>query len=175
MGYDAKASRAIEETGVGLGAVGGAAGGQRGQADVRECVVELILRHFVSRDIEAGGVGDVVDVEGVFQRVLFLQVDDLNQGNIGTLLECLAEDIALTGREAGLKWVVAGDCAVQTSGGKQRKGEAFGLQSGNSCNGKPRAGGLGESVLCRTALRQGNDRVGDAVGGGIVDAAHCAG
>ena len=62
-------------------------------------VVEaLVLIHVVLRNVEAGGVGEVVDVEGVAQDVLVVDGQFLDQRRVGAPLPGLAEDIALAGR-----------------------------------------------------------------------------
>ena len=61
----------------------------------RERIVACVLRHFVARNVEAGGVRQVVDVEGVLEAVPLLEADDLHQRCVCALLESLAEDVAL--------------------------------------------------------------------------------
>src|ERR1700728_694980 len=102
MGYIAKAGGAVIEAAVGLLPLGVASGGQRGYARGRKSVVILILKNLVARDVEAGGVGEVVHVKGVLQAIAFGDAGHFYQRNIRPLLRCLAEDVALTSGEAGL-------------------------------------------------------------------------
>ena len=80
---------------------------------LRERVVVLVLRDLVAGNVEAGGVGQVVDVEGVLEGVAFGEVGDLDQRGIGALLEGLAEDVALAGGEVGLVGIVGGNGAAR--------------------------------------------------------------
>ena len=53
-------------------------------------VIELVLRDLVAGDVEAGGVGQVVDVEGVFEGVALGEFGQLDDGGVGAALECLS-------------------------------------------------------------------------------------
>lgn len=74
------------------------------------------MRNFISGDIEAGGVGQVVDVEGVFEGIPLLEGEDFDQRDIGPLLRRLAEDIALAGGEGSFVGVAGGNGATQIAG-----------------------------------------------------------
>jgi len=71
----------------------------------RISVVSGILRYFIAGYIEAGGVGQVIDIERVLKVVPLLHVDNLDERSICPLLEGLAEDIALSIRKSGFVWV----------------------------------------------------------------------
>ncbi len=61
--------------------------GQWSQAAVGERVVVCVLGYFVSWNVEAGGVGQVKDIEGEPEVVLLLDLEFLDQRSIGALLE----------------------------------------------------------------------------------------
>jgi len=69
-------------------------------------VVEaLVLIHIILRNVEAGGVGEVIGFEGVAKDVMLVDGQFLNQRRVGALLPGLAEDITFTGDKAGFKVV----------------------------------------------------------------------
>jgi len=113
MGHIAKAGRAVIETAVGLLAFRVASGGQSGPAHGRELIEILILKNLIARDVKAGGVGQVVHVEGVLQVEAFGDAGLFDQRDIRPLLRCLAEDIALTGGEVGLDSISCGHSGSQ--------------------------------------------------------------
>ena len=56
--------------------------GCNSQIYIREGIVTRVDVHVSARDIEAAGVGEVVDVEGVFKGVPFTDFDVLDQRGI---------------------------------------------------------------------------------------------
>ena len=137
---DSEAGRAVIETaGTGRGlACGAATGRQRalsGRKVRREVVVVEVLRDFIAGNIEAGCVGEVEDVKGELEVSFFLDVDGLAERGVGTLLEGLAEDVALAGGEAGFIRVRGGNCAAHRSGREQRKREAGGIERSEAIDG----------------------------------------
>src|ERR1700722_10211684 len=105
MAHKAKAAGAVVEALVGLRSVGGATCRTNGFAHTGEAVVVLILKDFIPRNVEAGGVGQVKDVEAVLQVITFLEVGHLDDRYVCPPLRSLAEDIALTGSEVRLKGI----------------------------------------------------------------------
>ena len=79
VGDEAEAEGAVVEAGVGLDAAGVAAGGEGGFAGCSEGVEVLVLVDVVAGDVEAGGVGYVLDIEGVFEGVALSEVGDLDE------------------------------------------------------------------------------------------------
>ena len=73
---------------------------------MRETVVVLVLRDLVARHVEAGGVGEVEDIEGVLEGVTFGDLGQFHERGIRALLEGLAEDVALAGGEVGFIGIV---------------------------------------------------------------------
>src|SRR5579864_310147 len=59
------------------------------RALLRSFVVELVLRDLVAGNVEAGGVGEVVDVEGVLEGVAFGEFRVLDDGGVGAALKGL--------------------------------------------------------------------------------------
>jgi hypothetical protein len=59
------------------------------------------LREVVAGRVKAGGVGEVEDIECVAEVVFVAQGYSFDERDVGALLECLAEDVALAGGEAG--------------------------------------------------------------------------
>ena len=133
------------------------------------------MRHSVAGNVEAGGVGQVIDIEGVLEAKPLAERRNLDQRGIGAFLEGLAEDIALAGGEAGFEGIGCGDGAAQPAGREQRQSEAVGLQGRLPSARSPCTGGVSHCVLGRAARRQRHDRVGDAIRGRVVDAADGAG
>src|SRR5579863_2354140 len=100
---DSEAARAVVEARVGLRSVCRTAGRHGSRSPHGEGIIELVLRDFVSGNVEAGGVGEVVHVQRVLHAVFFAEAEDLLEGGVGTALGLLAEDVALAGGEAGFE------------------------------------------------------------------------
>ena len=121
--------------------VAGIAGsGQNRRAGVRESVVVLVLRYLVARHVEAGGVGEVEDIEGVLEVVTLGELGQFHKRGIRALLEGLPEDVALPGGEVGFIGIGGGNGTTQAARLKQgmvkqeafRAGRLRRLQSGQS-------------------------------------------
>ena len=77
VGYKAKAGGAVIEAAVGLVSVRVASCGYRSLARGWELVEVLILKDLIAWNVEARGVGEVVNVKRVFEIVAFGQVGHL--------------------------------------------------------------------------------------------------
>jgi len=109
MGHIAQSARAVIEAVVGLATAGGTSGGSSGRAYIWKLVVILVLKHFVSRDVEAGSVGEVVNIKGVLEVDPLFDIGHLDQRNVCPLLPRLAENITLTGRKVRFKCIAGRD------------------------------------------------------------------
>ena len=96
--YGAEAGRTVVEPRVGTATTGG----QRGCPVRWKIVVVLVLRNIIDRDVETCSVGNVEDVQGVFQQNPFRDFQILDQGYVRSLLPDLPEDVALTRGKVGL-------------------------------------------------------------------------
>jgi len=84
----------------------------------------------------------------------------------------LAEDIALAGGVGGFEGVAGGDGAAEIAGIEKRDGETVGIEGWEAGIG---AAGAGIGAGRRAAGSEGDDGVGDAVAGAVVEAANGAG
>jgi len=152
VGYDAQATwTAVEAAGdsPNTGCVAGAR--QYRRTSSWEGVVACVLSDFVTGNVEAGGIGEVVDIEGVLEAVPVREVGDFDERGISAFLEVLAEDVALAGGEAGFKGIGSGDGSAQTACREDRKGETGRVEGGFSIGNIERAGVTGPGGLgCAT-------------------------
>ena len=81
-----------------------------------EIIVELVLGDIVDRDIEAGSVGLIEDVEGIFHSIAFGEFSQFHKGNVSLPLPRLAEDVALSVGEVGLEGVACRNRPVEIPG-----------------------------------------------------------
>ena len=170
---DAEAGGAAIEV---IGSAGGTAtGGQDGRSLGRECVVEGVLRYLVAGNVEACGVGDVVDVEGVLEVEPVVDGNHLDHRGVSALLCGLPEDVALSGGESGFIGIGGGYGSAESAGWKDGKCEAGGIQSGWRTGRCPCARVTGKRGLGRATRSQRDDGVGNSVVGGVEDAAHRTG
>src|SRR5580658_2990420 len=110
VGNDAEATGTAIKTAADSSNTCRAAGsGQDGCSRGREGVVAGVLRDLVAGNVEARGVGQVVDIERVLEIESIGQFRVFDERSVGALLEGLAEDVALPGGEAGLVWVIRWD------------------------------------------------------------------
>src|ERR1700722_19429205 len=109
VAYKAQAAGAVVEAGVGLASVGRATGRLHRLAHGWRVVVIHILEHFVSWDVEAGGVGQIINVKGVLKVHPFGDIGHLHQRYVGPFLTGLAENVALTGGEVSFKCISSRD------------------------------------------------------------------
>ena len=109
MADEAQTAGAVVEAGVGLTPVGRATGRLHCLAHSWRVVVVHILEYFVSWDVEAGGVGQIVNVKRVLKVHAFGDISHLHQRNVSPLLTGLAENVALTGGEVSLKCISSRD------------------------------------------------------------------
>ena len=134
----------------------------------REVVEEEILRDIVDGDVEAGGVGKVEDLEAELGADAFGDLRGLHQGDVGSLLPGLPENIALAGGEVGLIDITRWNRPIEIARIQERQSEASGVQRAKA---RSRPAVAGERVRRRAIACQRDNRIGDAVGSPIEDAA----
>ena len=144
-------------------------GGGRRPCD-RKAVEVNVLAYIVNRDIEAGRVGQVEDIEGELQRGALGDLHRLDQRDIRAPLPGLAENIAFAVLdEIGLVRIVRRNCAVQGAWIQQRNAETAALSAGTD----PAPDAPVSACCGRTAIER-NDWIRDAIVVAIENAADCA-
>ena len=108
-----------------------------------EIVVVLVLRNIIDRNVETGGIGDVENVQSVFQRNPLRDFQVLDQRYVGTLLPDLTKDVALARGKVSLKGVAGSNCPTQGAGLKQGQSETRRLKRRRCA----RTGGAGHRIV----------------------------
>jgi len=144
---------------------------ERGAVDW-EIVEVQVLGDVVDGNIEAGSVSEIEDFEGVLHGDALGDLGHFDDGEVGAALPGLAENVALAGGVSGFEGVASGDGAAEIAGIEKRDRKAIGIEGwlAGICSA-----GAGIGIGGRAARGQGDDRIGDAVAGAVVDAANRAG
>ena len=101
-------------------------GRRRALADYRGRVKRQVLVDVIDRDIEAGVVGQIENVEGIFQGKLFGYSRHLHDGDVSPFLPRLVKNVALSaaGDEVGFKCIAGRNRSIQGARGQQGQREA---------------------------------------------------